>query len=120
MESKKSSVKELFDAIVYVFDSIRKKISLETYLSIISEYADRLILMEKKNGNAYLGGKCHIKKLDEQNLNFYVEMYFRNQTGKQYQKEASRVLPSKKFIRETMKQLNEEKVFEIIEPSERK
>lgn len=105
---------ELWNSIKYYIESKRGKYSLDTYLDIVEKYTDIQIIEEEKNGLVYLGGECEILNLsDTDTYNFFVRMYFENNSGEKIVKEAKRNLPKDKFVSEMAKDVGEKVKFEI-------
>ena len=119
----KKAIDELFDALKFYRDSKRGKYSLDTYLDIIGEYADRQILeAEQKEGLKYLGGQCEVWRLreDAKEIHFAVHLYFSDENGENIEKEACRDISIAKFVRETQQIIGTEKqVFDIEDPGRR-
>lgn len=120
MEEHNSMIKDFLDAVQFYIDSKRGKYSLETYLKIISEYADKLILESKEM--MYIGGECRVRKKIEQEefLEFYIAMFFRDKDDNEYMKEACRKLSVKKFTKETIRTIGEQEYIYQIDEPERK
>lgn len=115
----KGILADLFESIQYCMDSKKGKFSLDTYLDIIGEYADKQILAAQKEGLVYRGGQCAVKKATatSESYIFEVNLYFETETGEQVKKEAKRELPIDKFVREMQMQIGTEtKVFQIYAP----
>ena len=111
--------KEMFNSIKFCIDSKKGKYSLDTYLDIVGEYADRQIIAGKNEGLEYFGGECTVKKseTDSSILEFSVELYFENQQGESIKKEAKRNLPLSKFVDETANVISSETLkFNIKKP----
>lgn len=102
--------KEIFDSIKFCIDSKKGKYSLDTYLDIVGEYADRQIISCENEGLEYLGGKCTVKKskIDLSLLEVSVELYFENKQGESIKKEANRNLSLSKFVGETASAIGSE------------
>ena len=117
-----SAFRELWESIQYMFDSKKGKYSLETYLGILSEYTDRLILAAKKDDLSYTGGECRIKKEEgNEYLEFHIEMFFLDKEKNAIKKEAARKLPVKRFTTETLRRIDDKEIkFEITSPKEEK
>ena len=118
----KTCMHELIDSIVFAWDSQKGKYSLETYLSIVGEYTDRLILSSEQNGYCYTGGHCKVSIPEgvTDSIQFAVEMYFADTNENRIMKKAKRILPAYKFTRETVERLNQFKELEFnIEKPER-
>ena len=119
MGASNSMIGDLFNAVIYTIESKKGKYSLETYLKIIGEYTDRVIIEQKKKGMRFRGGTCTVSKSksDLSELMFTVRMYFVDQVGQEILQEAKRNIPAKKFTRETLSRLSdEETIFRIDEP----
>lgn len=111
--------KEIFESIKFCVDSKKGKYSLDTYLDIVGEYADRQIIACENEGLEYLGGECAVKKskTDSSLLEFSVELYFENEQGESIKKEAKRNLPLSKFVGETVSSIGSETLkFNIQKP----
>lgn len=107
---------KLWDAIRFCLESKKGKWSLDTYLDIVGQYADRQIIEEKNEGNIYLGGECIVENKGDM-LFFEIELYFENSFGEKMNKSANRLLEKSKFIKETINMLETEPMkFEIKEP----
>ncbi|GFP76644.1 hypothetical protein [Clostridium fungisolvens] len=117
------SFKEMFNSIKFCIDSKKGKYSLDTYLDIVGEYADRQIIAAENEGLEYSGGECIVKKSDTDSslLEFSIELYFENQQGESIKKEAKRNLPLSKFVGETASVIgNETLKFNIQKPGDKK
>ncbi len=111
--------KEMFNSIKFCIDSKKGKYSLDTYLDIVGEYADRQIVAGKNEGLEYFGGECTVKKseTDSSILEFSIELYFENQQGESIKKEAKRNLSLSKFVDEIGNVIGSETLkFNIKEP----
>lgn len=119
MERKEpGALNEFFEAIKFCLESKKGRYSLQTYLDIVGEYADRQILTSEENGLTYMGGDCRVRRNDStKTIAFRVKLFFRDQVGESLEKEAERDLPFNKFVSETVKQVgNEELIFNISRP----
>lgn len=116
-EHKKSVLDELVDSFRFYKESKKGKYSLNTYLEIIGEYTDRIILQSENEALIYEGGTCTVKnnKL-EASFDFIVKMYFKNDDGTNILKEATRSIKKDKFTSETENDVVEELIFEINRP----
>lgn len=114
----KSAWKEFLESIQFCFDSKKGKYSLESYLEIIGEYTDQLILQTENSGLLYTGGECIVSKsMEEGFYDFGVMMYFVDEQDNAIKKEAFRKIPVTKFTRETAEQIGTEKLkFSIEKP----
>ena len=117
-KTENSALGELLDSIKYMIESKKGKYSLDTYLDIIGEFTDKLILeAENKEKLTYKGGECHVSPDQESGaFNFLVTLYFHDQDGKQIIKEAKRSLAMSKFTSETVTEIGDEKNYEISRP----
>lgn len=125
MSDKKDSIlQELFDAFKYMRESKKGKYSLDTYLDIIGEYTDRLILQCQKDGCVYMGGNCKVCVADKclNQILFRIELFFEDKEKKGVIKEAERHLECSKFTTESVVKIKEngELIFEIEAPAGRK
>lgn len=119
MERKETgALNEFFDAIKFCLESKKGRYSLQTYLDIVGEYADRQILASEENGLTYMGGDCRVKMNNSAKvIVFNVKLFFKDRTGESIEKGAERELPLNKFVSETVKQIgNEELIFNISRP----
>lgn len=117
MDKEKSALGELWDSILYCIDSISGRFSIDSYLDVIGEYADRMIIEAQNTGLSYLGGECEaVYEKDEKQYVFEVRMYFEDMNAKKIEKKAIRRFPESKFTRETKQQLEEKSVFSILKP----
>lgn len=106
----------LWDSIRFCMESKKGKWSLDTYLDIVGEYADRQILEEKEAGSMYLGGECIVKNKADM-LEFIIQLYFENKDGEKINKSAMRLLSKNKFVKESVDVVEKEPIeFEIREP----
>lgn len=106
-------IDELFSAIKFCLESKKGKYSLQTYLDIVGEYADRQIILNEKNGLNYKGGNCRIKQKEE-NMKlfiFRIELFFENEQGEAILKEAEREVPLNQFVSEAIEQLKSGELF---------
>lgn len=122
-ENKEGILQQFFDSIRYMRESKRGRYSLETYLDIVEEYADRIILDCKGKGYFYKGGNCRVS-VDEKNASqflFGVKMYFENKNAEYLEEAAERYIDVNKFTTETILKIKESKelIFEIDEPINR-
>lgn len=118
MDKENTNVlKEMMDAIKFCIDSKKGKYSLDTYLDILGEYADRQIINEENEGLEYIGGKCSVKASgnDSRYIEFAVKLYFEDQHGEPVKKEAKRELPWNKFVSETVNIIGEKTLVYNIE-----
>ena len=115
---KKGSLKELMDSIIYCIESKKGLYSLDTYLDILSEYADKQILSaEREEELCYMGGKCEISLNEsEPYINMSVTLYFVDNENNNVVKEASRKLPLSRFTSETPAQIGGGLTYEIDKP----
>ena len=108
MGKEQSSVfGDLFAAIKFCMESKKGKYSLQTYLDIVSEYADRQIVLNEEKGLTYMGGSCHIKgkENDPKKIKFKVELFFEDEQKQSIKKEAEKELSLDKFVSETIAQI---------------
>ena len=122
-EKKEGIFQELFDSIRYMRESKKGRYSLDTYLDIVGEYADRIILDCKEKGYLYKGGNCSAS-VDVNNASqflFGIKMYFENENAETIEKAAERCIDANKFTTETISKIRESKelIFEIDEPISR-
>lgn len=116
-EKKEGVFQHFFDSIRYMRESKKRRYSLDTYLDIVEEYADRIILDCKEKGYLYKGGNCRIS-VDINNSSQFligVKMYFKNKNADNIEKTAERYIDTKKFTTETIARIRENKelIFEI-------
>lgn len=115
---KNSIWRELWDSIKFWKESKSGKYSLDTYLDIVGEYTDRLILLAENDGLTYLGGECQIiNSYDTNTYDFKVKMFFENSKGENIVKEAERSLAKVKFVSETEREVGVKTKFEIQRPN---
>lgn len=108
---------ELWDSIKFWKESKSGKYSLDIYLDIVGEYADRQIKSAEDDGLTYLGGECQItNSYDTNTYDFEVKMFFENSKGENIVKDAKRSLPKVKFVSETEREVGEKIKFEIQRP----
>lgn len=121
-DKKEGILQELFDSFKYMRESKKGKYSLDTYLDIVGEYADRLIVQCKNEGYGYMGGHCKVSSDVEQpnQFLFQIELFFEKDDGNNLKKEAERCLTCSMFTSETITRIKEHKemVFDIKEPAE--
>ena len=110
----KSALDELIGSFRFYRESKKGKYSLDTYLDIIGEYTDRIVLECEKENYTFRGGTCTAKNNNvECTYDFTVKIYFQDNDGKEIVKEATRSLPKERFTSETENELTDEKIFEI-------
>ena len=110
----KSALDELIGSFRFYSESKKGKYSLDTYLDIIGEYTDRIVLECEKENYTFRGGTCTAKNNNaECTYDFTVKIYFQDNDGKEIVKEATRSLPKERFTSETENELTDEKIFEI-------
>lgn len=117
-KEKKSAWKEFCESIQFFIDSKKGKYSLETYLEIVGEYTDRLIIEAEGTGMNYSGGECTVKKKPDENVyEFNVKIHFTGIDDVPICKEAVRKIPIDKFTRETTDQIGAGEIkFRIDKP----
>lgn len=115
-------IKDLIDSIIYFRESKKGKFSLNTYLDIIEQYADRQIIESEENeGIIYMGGACEVYKIPEREMYcFNIKLYFQTEDGKSILKEANRELSYEKFTSVTKNEIGQGKTFKIHRPKEEK
>ncbi|MGN8799128.1 hypothetical protein ACTNCH_03525 [Candidatus Merdisoma sp. HCP28S3_D10] len=114
-----SAWKEFIESLKFFWESKKGKYSLETYLKIVGEYTNRIIIAAEEKGMHFYGGECSVKRERESDdvLWFQVEVFFKDEYGKVVKKEAARKIPSIKFTTETLEKIgNEHLIFEIEKP----
>ncbi len=112
-----SVLKELWNSFIYFLESKKGKYSLSTYLDIVGEYTDRLILKAEEEGGSFLGGTCEVRNnMEDKTFDFTIKMYFQNSDGENISKEAKRCLPKERFTSETEQEIRESNVFAIHRP----
>lgn len=121
-DKKRGILQEFFDSFKYMRESIKGKYSLDTYLDIVGEYADRLIIACRNEGYNYMGGSCKVSS-DNNHTNhflFRVELFFENNEGNNLKKDAERYLECNMFTSETVAKIREKKemIFDIDSPAE--
>lgn len=120
---KEGIFQELFDSIRYMIESKKGRYSLDTYLDIVGEYADRIILDCREKGYLYKGGNCRVSAdvNNESQFCLGVRLYFENENAENIEKVAERYIDANKFTTETILKIRERKelVFEIDEPVNR-
>lgn len=121
LDSLRSLWQELIDSFYYMIDSIQGKLSLDSYLDILGQYTDSLILASAQEGLSYLSGTCTIRA-DEAGkaLLFSVELFFLGTGSQPVQKSAERALPNKKFTREAVRKVQASPLRFSIDPPKRK
>lgn len=116
-EPKKLVLDELINSFKFYRESKKGKYSLDTYLEIVGEYTDRLILQCEKEGLMYVGGTCTVENNSvESTFDFKVKMYFESAEGNNILKEATRSLKKERFTSETENEVSQEVIFEINRP----
>lgn len=117
MKKESSVLNELIKAFKYYIESKKGKYSLKTYLDIIGEYTDRLIVTGEKEGFSFLGGTCTVANNEhDATYDFKIEMYFQDNEGNNITKEATRSLNKRRFTTETEDEVKNERKFEIYKP----
>ncbi len=117
--TKTSAFQELINSIHFAVDSKKGKYSLESYLEILGEYTDRVILSAKQEGFSFTGGTCSVFKSKDttESLIFSIKIFFRDRNGAQMSKEAQRTFPADKFTRGAVLAISSEAlIFNIEEP----
>lgn len=113
-------INDLFKSIGYMFQSIKGRFTIESYLELISEFTDETILQSKKEGLVYIGGECKIKFNEElkDKITVVIEMQFKTRSGEWKQKRAQREIDKNKFVSDAINQIKEKKElkYEISEP----
>ena len=121
MDKKKGNLQELFDSLKYAYESKKGKYSLDTYLDIIGEFADRTIREYQNDNNSYMGGDCHVSSdpMTDNSLIFQIELYFKGPDGQNIKKEATRQIEASRFTSESVERIKsaQELVFPIEAPT---
>ena len=117
-KENRSAWKEFCESIQFFIDSKTGKFSLETYLEIIGEYTDRLIIEAEGTGMCYSGGECTVKKNpNEKVYEFNVIIHFTDIDNMTICKEAVRKIPIDRFTREATDQIGTGEIkFRIDKP----
>lgn len=111
----------LVDAFKYLFQSAKGKYSLETYLDILSEFTDEVILDAKKENLSYIGGKAVFSINEKSNtVNIKMELEFKKPDRNWVVKKAERNLDMSDFTEESLLKIKSmgEMVFQINSPDE--
>lgn len=118
MENQAMSVlDEFIRSFKFYKDSRRGKFSLDTYLDVIGQYTDKMILQCENEAMEFTGGTCTVKNnVTNATYDFTVKMYFQNADGESIVKEATRCLSKNKFTTETEQEVLDSKSFEINRP----
>ena len=112
-------VRDLKASMVYAWQSLTGRHSLEAYLDILSSITDQEIKQEQEEGKIYKGGKVRFyPDLDEGIVDVALEMVFFTNDGKWEKHEARRAIAKESFTDETLDRIKESGVleFEIEEP----
>lgn len=119
-DTRKNSIwSELWNSIKYCKESKSGKYSLDTYLDILGEYTDRQIIESEEGGLTYLGGECQVINSSDNTYEFFIQMFFSDDSGEKIIKDAKRNLPKNKFVSETKQAVGEKIKFEIQRPNRR-
>lgn len=104
---EKKDIKGAFDefikALKFRNDSKQGKFSIDTYLDMLGDYTDKLIIDTKKEGLVYSNGKCTVTQNElKDSLIFHVELFFTQKDKEEMiLKELSVNKPKDAFVRET-------------------
>lgn len=118
-EAADSGGAEIRRSLAYLFQSIRGKYSLETYLESLGEFTDGEIDTAVRSGLVYRGGEAVFQtRPEDRNVQITVSLEFQDPAGAWKLKKAERAVPKTSFTRETVQRLEraEEMRFEIQEP----
>ena len=119
-DTRKNSIwSELWNSIKYCKESKSGKYSLDTYLDILGEYTDRQIIESEEGGLTYLGGECQVINSSDNTYEFFIQMFFSDDSGEKIIKDAKRNLPKNKFVSETKQAVGKKIKFEIQRPNRR-
>lgn len=114
-----SGGKEIRQSLAYLFQSIRGKYSLETYLEFLGEFTDAEIDTAVCSGLVYRGGEAVFQtQPEDENVKITVSLEFQDSAGAWKLKKAERAVPKTTFTWETLRRMEcaEKMYFEIQEP----
>nr|WP_314669855.1 hypothetical protein [uncultured Oribacterium sp.] len=113
-----NELNELKKSFRYLFDSVKGRYSLESYLGIVEKFADEQILKSiKYEYLEYVGGNCTVSRLEDfSSVKFVITLFFKDKNDTILKKEAYRQLSSSKFTKETIEELENTLCFEIESP----
>ena len=100
----KNNFSNLFDAVIYVFQSMSGRRTIPTYLTALSEVTDNIIIESEKNGEMFKNGVCSMEFTSSDVINVSFKLNFEN-NGKAIVKEASRKVAKKDFTDGALKKL---------------
>lgn len=113
-------ISDFFKSIGYMFQSMKGRFTIESYLELISEFTDETIVHSRNEGLIYIGGECKIKFNEElkDKITIIIEMQFKTRDGKWKQKRAQREIDQNKFVSQVIDEIKEKKElkYEINEP----
>ena len=110
---------EIKQSLAYLFQSIRGKYSLETYLGSLGEFTDTEINAAVQSGLVYRGGEAVFQaQPDDESVQITVSLEFQDASGAWKLKKAERAVPKTAFTQETVQRIENagELRFEIQEP----
>lgn len=125
MEEKSLKVlaKDFVTAFCELVQSYQGKYTLESYLGLVGEFADQVILKSLKDNLKYEKGMCYVfdKGATQDMFTISIELYFSNQSKKTILKKAEREIAKERFTRESIKIIESKKIqkYSIAEPKEK-
>jgi hypothetical protein len=109
-------------SIKYLFQSAKGKYSIETYLSILSEFTDTTIISSEAEGLKFVGGEAKFHMLHGAKLiDVIIELEFKTSSGDWKLKKAERKIECNKFTYEALNTIENagELKFSVEEPNRR-
>lgn len=101
-----SSSEELKQAIRYLFQSIKGKCSLESYLEMLGDYTDKEIRDQLQCGSIYRGGEVtFVTSPEHEEIQATFVLEFQDAAGGWRKKEAKRMLQKSMFTSESVRRL---------------
>ena len=94
------------------------KYSLDCFLNVISDYADKEILKELQGRVRYKSGKCIVFRKNEEEFQFQIELLFEDDLNHVIIRKLEKDIPISKFVRETSKKINHEPIVFYIQRPE--
>lgn len=126
MADKEKSIKELTEklmsALYELYQSSKGKYNLESYIGLVGEFGDEVIIASKEKGLRFDKGSCLIRDIGKNRgfFTMYLELYFIDPTGKKILEKAEREMEKSRFTSESVKQIEGKRYLEysIEEPLE--
>ena len=118
MADKGRNIKELTEklmsALYELYQSSKGKYNLESYIGLVGEFADEVILASKEKGLRFDKGSCLIRDMGKNRELFTMslELYFIDSSGKKILEKAEREMEKIKFTSESIKQIEEKRYLE--------